>query len=72
VIHQDGLSALMCSGIIGMSPIANEKLGSLYIHKLKESGAIDEAVFSIYINLKDKTSKITFGGYSLDRFSRSN
>jgi len=60
----------MGSGIIGMSPNGNEKIGSLYIQKLKESGAIDEALFSIYINLRDKTSKITFGGYALDLFAR--
>lgn len=60
----------MCSGIIGMSPIQSEKMGTLFVKKLQESGAIDEALFSIYINLKDKTSKITFGGYDLELFSK--
>jgi len=60
----------MCSGIIGMSP-KKEKLGTLFISKLKVSGAIDEAVFSFYINVRDNTSKITFGGYDLDLFARA-
>lgn len=36
---------------------------------MKASGAIDSAVFSIYINLNEDTSKISFGGYDLNLFA---
>ena len=46
-------------------------MGTLLINQLKESGAIDEALFSIYISLNDNASKITFGGYELSLFARA-
>ena len=52
-----------------MSPVHGIKRGDLFIEKLKETGAIDEAVFSLMLNLEDNASKITFGGYDLKKYA---
>lgn len=36
---------------------------------MKKTGAIDEAIFSMSIGMGDIQSKITFGGYDLDKFA---
>lgn len=36
---------------------------------MRDSGVIDEAVFSIFIDLKSDNSKISFGGYDLVSFA---
>ena len=36
---------------------------------MKDSGVIDKEVFSFYIDMKKDKSKITLGGYSLDKFA---
>jgi hypothetical protein len=65
VMMQSGLDAMRASGIVGMSPNHFEKQGDLFIEKMRDSGVIDEAIFSIYIDLKNDNSKISFGGYDL-------
>ena len=44
-------------------------MGDLFILKMKETGVIDHAIFSMYINLEDETSVMSLGGYDLDRFA---
>ena len=36
---------------------------------MKEVGAIDQAVFSLSIGMADVQSKITFGGYDLEKYA---
>ena len=60
------------SGIAGMSPRHYETKSDLFIEKMKKTGAIDQAVFSMSIGMGDVQSKITFGGYDLERFATKN
>ena len=66
VMRQRGLDRLACSGLVGMSPNHFEEESDLFIQKMKQTGAIDEAVFSLSIGMNDQQSKITFGGYDID------
>jgi hypothetical protein len=52
-----------------MSPNHFEEESDLFIEKMKEAGAIDQAVFSLSIGMNDVQSKITFGGYDLDEYA---
>lgn len=54
-----------------MSPFNTDENGDLFVEKLQKDGVIDEAVFSLYINLKNNTSKISLGGYDLEEFGSS-
>ena len=56
---------MISSGIVGLSPKGEER-GDLFINKFKESQILDEAVFSLYIDLKTETSRISFGGFDLE------
>lgn len=69
VMMQSGLDAMRASGIVGMSPNHFEKQGDLFIEKMRDSGVIDQAVFSLYIDLQNDNSKISFGGYDLAKFA---
>lgn len=66
---QKGLAGLRSSGIVGLSPNHYENAADLFIEKMKKTGAIDEAIFSMSIGMGDIQSKITFGGYNLDKFA---
>ena len=46
-----------------MSPYHNSYEGDLFLLKMKETGTIDSAMFSLSIGMGDAQSKITFGGY---------
>ena len=59
---------MVSSGIVGLSPKA-EGMGDLFIEKFKEREIIDEAVFSMYIDLANETSKMQFGGYDLQTYA---
>ena len=54
-----------------MAPAIDEysEACQLFVLKLKEVGAIDNAMFSIFLDLENDNSKITFGGYDLERFA---
>jgi|APCry1669190288_1035285.scaffolds.fasta_scaffold95045_1 Eukaryotic aspartyl protease len=53
-----------------MSPYDDiDSRNDLFILKMKTAKVIDQAVFSLYINLKNNTSKITFGGFNLTKFA---
>lgn len=53
-----------------MSPYdESDSRGDLFILKMKKANVIDQSVFSLYINLKNNTSKITFGGYNLNKYA---
>jgi hypothetical protein len=54
-----------------MSPTTTEDNGDLFVEKLYKDGVIDEAVFALYINLKDDRSYISLGGFDLDQFGSS-
>ena len=64
VFEQDGLDSLYASGIVGLSP-GHGSVNDLFIQKLKSSGTIKQAVFSLMIELQHDRSKMTFGGYDL-------
>ena len=49
-----------------MSPFTTDKNGDLFVEKLYKDGAIDEAVFALYINLSENNSKISLGGYDVE------
>lgn len=66
---QTGLSALATSGILGLSPNDDETLNDLFIVKMKKSGVIEKAIFSLMIELDDNKSKMTFGGIDLVNMS---
>ena len=52
-----------------MSPTSYDPYCDLFINKMKKAGVIDEAVFSMYIDLKDNQSKMTLGGFDLELYS---
>jgi hypothetical protein len=56
---------MVASGIVGLSP-KGDGVGDLFIEKFKENDILDEAVFSLYIDLVNETSKMSFGGYDLE------
>jgi len=60
------------SGLVGLSPKHFELESDLFIEKMKNNGAIDEAIFSMFIGTNQIQSKITFGGYELNMFARGN
>jgi len=57
------------SGLVGLSPNHFDKECDLFIDKMKRSGAIQHAIFSLSIGAKSISSMITFGGYDLLRFA---
>ena len=57
------------SGLVGLSPNHFDKESDLFIMKMKQVGAIDAAIFSLAIGLEDVQSRITFGGYDLEKFA---
>jgi hypothetical protein len=67
--YQKHLNTLETSGIVGMSPSHNEKLCDLFIIKMRDSGVIQKAVFSIMIEMKNNRSMMTFGGVNLEEMS---
>lgn len=69
VIEQKGLDAIKASGLVGLSPEKFDADADLFVLKMKEGGAIDEAVFSMSIASGEDTSKITFGGYDEANFA---
>lgn len=69
VLRQQNLGMIKSSGLVGMSPNHFDKESDLFIEKMKQAGAIDHAVFSLSIGMGDVQSKITFGGYDLDRLA---
>ena len=62
---QQGLSALHASGIIGLSPepIGSSSISDLFLLKMKESGVIEQGVFSFTIRSGEEPSTMTLGGY---------
>lgn len=50
---QTGLDQLYTSGIVGLSPNNEESTNDLFILKMKESGVIEKAIFSLMIELTD-------------------
>jgi hypothetical protein len=63
------MEGMMCSGLVGMSPEKDSKESNLLVYQLNKTGAIDEAVFSIFIDAYGNSSAITFGGYDLEKYS---
>lgn len=63
VVGQKGLGMLKVSGLVGLSPNKFEEEADLFVEKMKEVGAIEDAIFSMSIAPGNKQSKITFGGY---------
>ena len=57
------------SGLVGLSPNHFDKESDLFIMKMKETGAIEAAIFSLSIGFGNIQSMITFGGYDYKRFA---
>lgn len=55
------------TGIVGLSPTGDQR-GDLFVEKFFKAGIIDQAVFSLYIELQNETSQIAFGGYDIEQF----
>lgn len=53
------------TGIVGLAPNGDGR-GDLFVEKFTQAGIIDQAVFSLYIELANETSQIAFGGYSIE------
>lgn len=69
VQRQKGLGSLKSSGLVGMSPYHQVLGGDLFLVKMKETGTIDAAMFSLSIGMGNVQSKITFGGYNTSLFA---
>ena len=72
---QQGLDGLQADGLVGLAPSPHKNQqgfsSELFIEKLKKSGAVDDAVFSLMINSDDSVdSKITLGGYNSEKFGK--
>ena len=58
------------SGLVGLSPNHYDASSDLFVEKMKKAGAIDHAMFSISLGVGNIQSKITFGGYDLEKFAK--
>ena len=72
---QSGLDGLQADGLVGLAPTSHKNQqgfsSELFIEKLQNSGAVDDAVFSLMINSDDSVdSKITLGGYNSEKFGK--
>ena len=70
VTSQDGLETLDSDGIVGLGPTKDPET-SLFIDRMKSSGAIQSAVFSFAIDPSGQSSYMTLGGYDTYRFATS-
>jgi hypothetical protein len=52
-----------------LGPVKREKSNDLFIEKMKNVGAIENAVFSFSIGTLNTQSKVTFGGYDDSKFA---
>jgi len=43
--------------------------GDLFIEKMKETGVIDNAMFSMFFDFSNSKSKISLGGYDLESYA---
>lgn len=66
------LEGLYADGIMGMSPTAQGRGAELVIDELYKQGAIDEKVFSIQVGDLYEPSKITIGGYDVEKYAKEN
>lgn len=69
VTSQSGLDMLQTSGLVGLSPKRMEHNADLFVEKMKQGGAIEDAIFSMSIAPGDKQSIITFGGFSEEDYA---
>lgn len=60
---------LKASGLVGLSPRHYERDADLFVEKMKDGGAINDAIFSMSIAPGQEQSKITFGGYDEESFA---
>ena len=70
------LDGLRSNGVLGLSPsstdynmMSGSVMSNSYMQNLKQTGIIDEMVFSLYISIEDEQSAFTAGGYDIDRFA---
>lgn len=60
---------LKASGLVGLSPRHYERDADLFVEKMKQGGAISDAIFSMSIAPGYEQSKITFGGFDDEIYS---
>lgn len=64
VVWQNDNDELNASGLVGISPKKESKVGDLFIEELYKKKVLPNEIFSILIDF-NKGSKITFGGYDM-------
>ena len=72
IVSQRGLYGLRAQGVVGMSaaePTGEGNEGDFFLDKLLATGTIDQRVFSLYINTVENESRITYGGFDLEKFA---
>ena len=71
VVHT-GLPGLNADGIIGLGPEGDPTMEGVmsepFLPTLKKKGAIDHAVFSMFIQTGDAANAITLGGFDTDKY----
>lgn len=68
VVYQEELEGLAGAGLIGLAPSGQSAGSQLFVPSLFEQGAIKNNMFSMFIDQND-ISKITLGGYDLDKYA---
>ena len=68
--HQVTLDGMSISGLVGLSPeVSEQSRNDLLVDKLLKAGVIDQRVFSFSVNLQENRTKMTFGGYDLEKYA---
>jgi hypothetical protein len=63
------LSGLKADGLIGLAPSEGGSQADMLIDEFKESGFIEDRVFSFQIGRYETDSKFTLGGYNVDKYA---
>jgi len=67
--YQKDVSSLTV-GLVGLSPYwTKASRQDNFILKLKQSGIIDQSVFSFRVDLDNNDTRMTFGGYDLQKYA---
>lgn len=71
VVAETGLDTLVGDGILGLGPDTLTDMPKLFIDSLKDSGVIDQRMFSFIIGLDHNLpSKFMVGGYDLNKYAK--
>ena len=65
-----GLNGLKADGIMGLSPSHQGTQADMMLEELTTQGVIQDKVFSFMVGQGMQESKVTFGGYDLNKYAR--